>query len=79
MDEYPGDAAQKENVKINRVSVPGLVQTERKGKMIQFYGTLAAMMAAVAMTVTTLVANSTCIYLTYQEELPESAKSLRKF
>ena len=31
MDEYPGDAAQKENVKINRVSVPGLVQTERKG------------------------------------------------
>lgn len=45
----------------------------------RFYGTLAAMMAAVAMTVTTLVANSTCIYLTYQEELPESAKSLRKF
>lgn len=50
-----------------------------KAKMIQFYGTLAAMMAAVAMTVTKLVANSTCIYLTYQEELPESAKSLRKF
>ena len=66
MDEYPGDAAQKENVQM-------------KAKMIQFYGTLAAMMAAVAMTVTTLVANSTCIYLTYQEELPESAKSLRKF
>ncbi|MDE6425461.1 MAG: cyclic lactone autoinducer peptide [Ruminococcus sp.] len=36
-------------------------------------------LAAFALVVTSLVANSTCIYLMHQDELPESAKKLRKF
>ena len=36
-------------------------------------------LAAFAMVVTTLVANSTCIYIMHQDEMPESAKKLRKF
>ncbi len=35
--------------------------------------------AAVALAVTTLTVNSTCIFLIYQEELPDSALKLRKF
>ena len=37
------------------------------------------MLAAVALVFTTLTANSTCTWVTYQEELPEIAKKLRKF
>ncbi|WP_295216113.1 cyclic lactone autoinducer peptide [Ruminococcus sp.] len=37
------------------------------------------MFAALAMLVTAWTVNSTCIYLTHQEELPEHAKKLRKF
>lgn len=36
-------------------------------------------LAAFAMVVTTLVANSTCIYIMHQDKMPESAKKLRKF
>lgn len=45
-------------------------------KFIRKYG---AWMAAFAMVVTTMTANSTCIFLTHQAELPETAKKLRKF
>jgi len=45
-------------------------------KFIRKYGTW---MAALAMVVTTMTANSTCIFLTHQAELPENAKKLRKF
>ena len=40
---------------------------------------IAAVLAAAAMMMTTLVANSTCIYFSYQDELPERARKLRKF
>lgn len=39
----------------------------------------SGMLAALAMVFTTLTANSTCTWVTYQEEMPESAKKLRKF
>lgn len=39
----------------------------------------SGVVAAFAMVVTTLVANSTCIYIMYQDQMPESAKKLRKF
>ena len=37
------------------------------------------MLAALAMVFTTLTVNSTCTWMTYQEELPDTAKKLRKF
>ena len=42
-----------------------------KAKMMNVYGVFAAAFAAAAMMMTTLVANSTCIYFSYQDELPE--------
>lgn len=39
----------------------------------------AGMMAALALVITTISANTTCIMTVYQEKLPESAKKLRKF
>lgn len=36
-------------------------------------------LAALAIMMTTLVVNSTCTILFYQDELPEEAKKLRKF
>lgn len=35
--------------------------------------------AAIAMVVVTLLANSTCAFIAHQAEMPESAKKLRKF
>lgn len=40
---------------------------------------LTGIFAALAMIVTVMTVNSTCIYLTHQDELPENAKKLRKF
>jgi len=40
---------------------------------------LAKLVARVAKKITETSANSTCIFLAYQEELPKSAKKLRKF
>lgn len=45
-------------------------------KIILKYG---GMLAALAMAFTTLTVNSTCTWMTYQEELPDTAKKLRKF
>lgn len=45
-------------------------------KIILKYGD---MLAALAMVFTTLTVNSTCTWMTYQEELPDTAKKLRKF
>lgn len=39
----------------------------------------SGMLAAVAMVFTTLTANTACTWMSYQEELPETAKKLRKF
>ncbi len=43
-------------------------------KIILKYG---GMLAALAMVFTTLTVNSTCTWMTYQEELPETAKKLQ--
>ena len=37
------------------------------------------LIAAIAMIVVTLLANSTCAFIAHQAELPEGAKKLRKF
>lgn len=47
--------------------------------MKKFLMKCSGMMAALAMVFTTLAVNSTCTWMTYQEELPETAKKLRKF
>lgn len=47
--------------------------------MKKFLMKYSGMLAAIAMVFTTLTANSTCTWMTYQEELPETAKKLRKF
>lgn len=39
----------------------------------------SGILAAFALIVTTIVANSTCNYIMHQETLPKSAKKLRKF
>ena len=50
-----------------------------KAKMMNVYGVFAAAFDAKAMMMTKLVANSTCIYLSDKDELPERARKLRKF
>jgi len=45
-------------------------------KIVMKYGSFVA---AFALLVTTLIENSTCVWITYQEPLPDSAKQLRKF
>ncbi len=35
--------------------------------------------AALALTVVTVMANSTCAFIAHQAEMPEDAKKLRKF
>lgn len=45
-------------------------------RFMQKYG---GMLAALALVVTTVTANSTCTWITHQEPLPETAKKLRKF
>ncbi len=39
----------------------------------------SGVMAALALFVATTLANSTCIFYAYQDEMPETAKKLRKF
>ena len=45
-------------------------------KFISRYG---SWLAAFALVVTTVTANSACIFFTHQEKMPETAKKLRKF
>ena len=45
-------------------------------KFIQKFG---GWIAAFALLVTTVTANTTCIWASYQPEVPERAKRLRKF
>lgn len=47
--------------------------------MKNFMQKYAGMMAALALVITTMVANSTCYYTMHQDEMPEAAKKLRKF
>lgn len=45
-------------------------------KFLQKYGGL---LAALAIVVTTMNANATCLCIMHQDSLPEEAKKLRKF
>ena len=47
--------------------------------MKKFFKKYGHVFAAIALVLTTLVANSTCTFLIHQEKLPEGAKTLRKF
>ena len=47
--------------------------------MKDFMQKYASLMAALALVITTLVANSACAYPMHQDEMPETAKKLRKF
>jgi len=39
----------------------------------------SSLLAALALVVTSLTVNSTCIYTMHQDEVPEVAKKLRRF
>lgn len=40
---------------------------------------IAQVVAKIALAMTTLIINTTCHYIIYQEPLPEKARRLRKF
>lgn len=46
-----------------------------KNFLLKFGGIFASL----ALVVTTVTANSTCVFIMHQEKLPENAKKLRKF
>ena len=60
-------------LKIRRNTEKGVADMK---KFLLKYG---GFLAAFAMCFTTLTANSTCAWVTYQEELPKEAEKLRKF
>lgn len=39
----------------------------------------AGVIAALALVITTMTANSNCVWVMHQDELPEAAKKLRRF
>lgn len=39
----------------------------------------SGLLAALALVITTFTVNSTCIFTMHQDEVPETAKKLRKF
>jgi cyclic lactone autoinducer peptide len=43
--------------------------------LVKFGGAVSAL----ALTLVTVTSNSTCVWYTYQEEMPDQAKKLRKF
>lgn len=47
--------------------------------MKNFFSKYGSHIASVAMKVTTMTANSACLFATYQAKMPKSAKKLRKF
>ena len=47
--------------------------------MKKFIEKYACVLAAFALAITTITANSTCICITHQEPLPKNAMNLRKF
>lgn len=46
--------------------------------MKKFIAKFGTMVAALALMVATVTANSTCVYHLYQDEMPEKVKSLSK-
>ncbi|UYJ30944.1 MAG: cyclic lactone autoinducer peptide [Oscillospiraceae bacterium] len=50
-----------------------------KSFMLKFFKKYGGMFAALALLVTVLNVNSTCLFITHQPELPADYKKLRKF
>lgn len=47
--------------------------------MKEFIKKYSGLLTALALVVTTLTVNSTCIFTMHQDEVPDVAKNLRKF
>lgn len=47
--------------------------------MKRIFSKYSSFVAALALVVTTLTANSTCVFCVYQPEMPEGSEKLRKF
>lgn len=47
--------------------------------MRKFFTRYAEVVAAFALMIATVAANSTCFFTLYQEEIPDAARKLRKF
>lgn len=50
-----------------------------KNKVLKLFTKFGGLVSALALTLVTVTANSTCVWYVYQEEMPEQAKKLRKF
>ena len=50
-----------------------------KNKSLKLGKEMKKAVAALALSTTKAVANSTCVYISHQPKLPETAKKLRKF
>lgn len=50
-----------------------------KSIMLKFFKKYGGMFAALALTITAVNVNSACFWIANQPELPDDAKSLRKF
>lgn len=48
-------------------------------KALNIFIKLGSLVSALAFTLVTATANSSCVWYVYQEEMPEQAKKLRKF
>ncbi len=51
----------------------------RNGAYKNFMYSLGGVVASLALMITTLNVNTTCLYMAHQPKLPDSAKKLRKF
>ncbi|NCC15450.1 MAG: cyclic lactone autoinducer peptide [Clostridia bacterium] len=51
----------------------------RNGVFKNFLYSLGGMVATLAVVITTLNVNTTCLYMAHQPKLPDAAKKLRKF
>ena len=51
----------------------------RRSVVNNFIEKYAGVFAAFALAVVTMITNSTCVCIAYQEPLPDEAKKLRKF
>jgi cyclic lactone autoinducer peptide len=52
-----------------------LMKNKAFNLLVKFGGAVSAL----ALTLVTVTSNSTCVWYTYQEEMPDQAKKLRKF
>lgn len=63
----------------NDIIIKPKIYLRGESLMKKFISKYSAFIAALALVVTTLTANSTCVYCLHQEKMPEASKKLRKF